>query len=146
MQVGHGWTVRPGSDVVVLGYGPWLLSNAWHAAEDIARSGASVKLVNLPWLNRVDRDWLRDVIGASRAVITLDNHYLEGGQGQMVAAAIARLGLDPTVTVSSLGVADLPECGTNDEVLEYHGLDIASLTRAFQAAVQRRPRPVSELA
>ena len=146
VRVGHGWTVRPGSDVVVIGYGPWLLSNAWHAAEEAARGGVSVKVVNLPWLNRVDPEWLREVIGASRVVITLDNHYLQGGQGQMVAAAIARLGLEPAVAVSSIGVAELPECGTNDEVLDYHGLDIASLARAFQTAGQRRARPVSELA
>jgi transketolase len=146
VEVGRGWTVRQGTDVVVIGYGPWLLSNAWHAAEEAARGGTSVKIVNLPWLNRVDSDWLRTAIGSTRAVVTLDNHYLEGGQGQMVAAAIARLGLDPAVSVSSIGVAELPECGTNDEVLEYHGLDIASLASALQAAAQRRDRPVSELA
>ena len=148
VQVGRGWTVRDGSDLVVFGYGPWLLSNAWHAAEDVQREArATVRLVNMPWLNRVDPAWLKDTIGGARHVVTLDNHYLEGGQGQMLAAAIARLGLDPAVTVSSLGVAELPECGTNDEVLEYHGLDIASLAAAFTAALRnRRGRPVSELA
>ena len=148
VQVGRGWTVRDGSDLVVFGYGPWLLANAWHAAEEVQReAGATVRLVNLPWLNRVDPVWLRDTIGSARQVVTLDNHYLVGGQGQMLAAAVARLGLDPGVTVSSLGVTELPECGTNDEVLEYHGLDIPSLAAAFTAALRnRRGRPVSELA
>ena len=49
--------------------------------------------------------------------MTLDNHYVRGGQGEMVAAAIAALGLEPAVTVSAIGVTELPECGTNDEVL-----------------------------
>jgi transketolase len=144
---GRGWTVREGSDIVVFGYGPWLLSNAWHAAEELAQHGGpSIRLVNLPWLNRVDATWLKQAIGSARVVVTLDNHYVRGGQGDMIAAAIAQLGLDPSVAVTMAGVTELPECGTNDEVLEYHGLDIASLATTFQAAADRRRPAVSQLA
>jgi transketolase len=148
VEPGRGWTVREGSDVVVFGYGPWLLSNAWHAAEEVAKSsGISIRLVNLPWLNRVDGSWLKQTIGPARCVVTLDNHYVRGGQGEMLASAVAQLGLDPSVAVTTVGVTELPECGTNDEVLAYHGLDIASLTTVFQAAAdRRRRRPVSQLA
>jgi transketolase len=139
-RVGCGWVVREGEDVVVIGYGPWLLANAWHAAEELAGSGIRVRLVNLPWLNRVDRDWLAGVVGRCRTVVTLDNHYLAGGQGQMVAAAIASLGLEQPVRVTSVGVAELPECGTNDEVLAYHGLDVAGLIKQVRAAVATVPQ------
>ena len=40
---------------------------------------------------------------------------------------------------------ELPECGTNDEVLAYHRLDVASLAESFRAAAARR-RPASQLA
>jgi len=58
----------------------------------------------------------------------------------MVAAAVASLGLDPAVRVTSIGVTELPECGTNDEVLAYHGLDVAGLVRQVGAAVGARRR------
>jgi transketolase len=62
----------------------------------------------------------------------------------MLAAAIAELGLEPAVTVTRLGVTELPQCGTNDEVLAYHGLDVAALVRRFGAAAARfRPGAVS---
>jgi transketolase len=133
---------------VVFGYGPWLLSNAWHAAEEVAKTaGVTVRIVNLPWLNRVDPVWLTQVVGDARAVVTLDNHYVRGGQGEMIASAIAQLGLDPSVPVTTVGVTELPECGTNDEVLEYHSLDGASLARTFRAVANRNPRtPASQLA
>jgi transketolase len=134
VEPGHGWTVRDGRDVVVIGYGPWLLSNAWHAIEGLASTGLTIRLVNLPWLNRVDPVWLREAIGECRSVVLLDNHYAHGGQAEMLAAAIAGLALSPVVQVSRLGVTALPECGTNDEVLEHHGLDVASLAEAFRAA------------
>jgi transketolase len=136
---GEGWVVREGEDLVVFGYGPWLLSNAWHAAEQLQQSaGLTTRLVNLPWLNRVNPVWLGQTIGDRHAVVLLDNHYVHGGQGDMLGAAIAALGLEPVRRVSKVGVAGLPECGTNDEVLAFHGLDIDSLARAFNAAVNRQ--------
>jgi transketolase len=135
-EVGQGWVVRPGADAVVFAYGPWLLANAYHAAREIEeQTGASIRLVNLPWLNRIDAGWLRQAIGDCRVVVTLDNHYVHAGQGQMIAAAIAELGLDPVVRVSCIGVTELPECGTNDEVLACHGLDVAGLVKRLRAVV-----------
>ena len=75
-------------------------------------------------------------------IVTLDNHYVHGGQGEMVAAAVASLGLQPSVTVSTIGVSGLPECGTNDEVLAYHGLDVASLVRIIRTVAENRRRDV----
>jgi transketolase len=139
LRPGRGWVVRDGDDLVVFGYGPWLLSNAWHAADELQRTaGLTTRLVNLPWLNRIDEPWLADVVGGRRTVVTLDNHYVRGGQGEMIAAAIARLALEPPPAVRPVGVTSLPECGTNDEVLEHHGLDVASLVRAFRLAADRQ--------
>jgi hypothetical protein len=49
--------------------------------------------------------------------------------------------LDPGVRVSRIGVTELPECGTNDEVLAYHGLDIPGLVRQFRAALETAAKP-----
>ncbi len=136
VELGRGIVVREGTDAVAFGYGPWLLANAWEAAEILASQGVSVKLVNLPWLNRVDTEWLRETLGGIRHVITLDNHYVHGGQGDMIAAAIAGMGLLPAAQVTRIGVTELPECGTNDEVLAYHGLDVAGLVRQVSRALQ----------
>ena len=135
-HVGRGWVVRDGADVVVFGYGPWMLANAFEAAAIVeAETGASIRLVNLPWLNRIDPAWLRGVIGPCRSIVTLDNHYVRGGQGEMIAAAVAELALQPSVRVRRVGVTELPECGTNDEVLAYHQLDAAGLVAAVRQAV-----------
>ena len=58
----------------------------------------------------------------------------------MLAASVAELGLDPSIRVTRIGVAKLPECGTNDEVLAYHGLDVPGLVKQFRAALQRIPQ------
>jgi hypothetical protein len=61
----------------------------------------------------------------------------------MIAAAIAGLRLEAAVTVSTIGVTTLPECGTNDEVLVHHGLDITSLADVIRTAAENRPRSVA---
>jgi transketolase len=136
VEPGRGWVVRDGGDAVVFGYGSWLLANAFEAADEVEQStGASIRLVNLPWLNRVDPRWLREVIGGRRYILTLDNHYLKGGQGEMLATAIAELALEPTPRILRVGVTSLPECGTNDEVLAHHKLDVASLVKSMRYVV-----------
>jgi transketolase len=140
VQVGRGWVVREGTDAVAFAYGPWLLSNVHAAADEIEHtSGVSIRVVNLPWLNRVDAAWLKQVIGPRRAIVTLDNHYVHGGQGEMLAAAIAELAPEPAARVVRIGVTELPECGTNDEVLAYHGLDVAGLVKSLRDALDADP-------
>src|ERR1043166_741726 len=92
LQVGRGVVLRSGTDVAIVGYGPILMSNAWGAAPDLAADGIRAPVINLPWLNRIDDAWTRDVLGQYPVVVTLDNHYLSLGQGEMIAAAIARNG------------------------------------------------------
>ncbi len=128
---GVGIELRAGKDAIVFGYGPVLLPQAWHAAELLAKQGIDVAVVNLPWLNQVDAAWLKAAVSGRRAVITLDNHLVKGGQGQMIAAAVAGLGLEKAPRLRSLGLSDFPLCGQNDEVLRAHGLDAESLAGAI---------------
>ncbi len=125
---GRGTVVRQGSDGVVFGYGPWLLSNAYEAADTLAREhGIELRVVNLPWLNRVDENWLGEVIGERPWVIALDNHYEHGGQAEMLLARIASR--DIGARARRIGLDSIPECGATQEVLEHHAMDALSLAR-----------------
>ena len=133
MTLGRGTVLIPGDEVVVISYGPVLLPEAWHAVRLLARShGKQAKLVNLPWLNRVDADWLKQTMGDARCVVTLDNHYITGGQGEMIAAALSAVA--STVRWIPLGITMIPHCGQNAEVLSAHGLDAASLADSISRA------------
>jgi transketolase len=128
LRAGWGVTLRAGSDVALVGYGPVLMTSAWQAAEELRRHGIAAAVINLPWLNRVDDEWAADALRQPSLVVTLDNHYVTLGQGVMVAAAMARTGV--RAEVLSLGLTDVPACGTNAEVLAHHGLDAPSIVRA----------------
>jgi transketolase len=134
LQVGQGVALKPGTDVALVGYGPVLLTNAWRAAEMLAAHGVSAAVIDLPWLNRIDDEWVRRMLGGFAHVVTLDNHYLEFGQGVMVAAALARTGVCARVT--PIGVTEIPACGANADVLAHHGLNAESIARTVLANSQ----------
>src|SRR5205814_3895401 len=120
-----GVTLREGADVALVGYGPLLMTNAWAAADQLAASGIRAAVINLPWLTRIDERWIAGTLGRFPAVVTLDNHYVTLGQGVMVGAALARAG--SRAEFRSIGLTDVPACGSNPEVLAHHGLDAASI-------------------
>ena len=136
LSVGRGVTLRPGSDAAIVGYGTVLLANAYRAAEQLAAEGIDVAVINLPWLNRIDEAWVRDELAKYPAIVTLDNHYLEFGQGVMIGAALARTRV--AADVLPIGLAEIPACGSNADVLAHHGLDAASIAGVVRAHLGSR--------
>jgi transketolase len=114
LEPGRGTVVRADGDAVFVCTGPVLASQAWQVDR--------AALVLLPWLRDVDGAWLREVAG-DRRIVVLDNHWVVGGQGDAVRAAL------PGTAVEVWGVDRVPACGTNEEVLRAHELDAASLAR-----------------
>jgi transketolase len=133
LAVGRGATLRQGRDAVIVGYGTILLANAYAAADALAADGIDVAVIDLPWLNRIDDTWVDEHLGRYPLVLTLDNHYLEFGQGVMVAAALART--QAKTNVVPIGLTEIPACGSNADVLAHHGLDAASIARVVRDRV-----------
>ena len=96
-------------------------------------------MINLPWLNLVDGDWLAAEIANVPRVFTLDDHYVSGGQGELIAATLAERGRVPVGGVTRLGVRSIPACGQNDEVLRAHRLDAESLAADLAEAIAGGP-------
>lgn len=128
--------VQDQADVVVMGYGPILLSEAWHAAQQLNESGLRVKLVNMPWLNRVDPNWLADVLKSAQLLVTLDNHQPLLGQSAVIAQHVLQNPALTGIRLLSLGVEGIPVCGWNHEALQHHGLDRDSLTNRIRMVAQ----------
>jgi transketolase len=132
---GQGCVLAEGSGVAVFAYGPVMLAQAYLAAQTAAKEGLSLRVINLPWLNRFDDEWLQKVVAGCRAIVCLDNHFVWGGQGERLAARFATLGV--TLPVRLLGLTEIPACGRNDEVLRAHGLDAQGIVTAAQAVLHK---------
>ena len=130
---GKGFAITEGTDAVLIGSGPILLAQAVKASRLLAEAGIGLQVVNLPWLNRVDADWIASLAKGKKLLITLDDHYLDGGQGEKVMAALARAGV--SIPTLNLGLDAVPPSGQPAEVLQRLGLDAAGIADSVQAAL-----------
>lgn len=127
---GQGVTLVEGTDIAVIAYGPVLLSAAVEAANILAKEKKiSVKVINLPWLNRVDSVWLISEIGGCKRLCCLDNHYTIGGQADAVTRVAVQLLEGKKVKIHNFGIESIPPSGTNAEVLRAVQLDAAHLAQ-----------------
>jgi transketolase len=118
LEVGCGRVVRHGGDAVLLAYGPVMVHEALTASELLGERGIALEVVNLPWLNRLDAEWLESLPGDR--LLVLEDHSPVGGLGD----AVRRVQMREVVV---FGVEGWPTCGTPREALAEHGLDGASL-------------------
>ncbi len=136
-QLGKGVALTEGKDAVLITYGPVLLSAAVQAAQSLSKeNGLSVKVINLPWLNNIDAEWLTREVGTCMNIFSLDNHYFVGGQGDRIAEIIAKEALSEK-KLFRVGISEIPACRTNPEILKVHGLDSASISAVIFAKLNK---------
>lgn len=126
-SMGKGTILKNGKDAVIFACGPVMLNEALLASELLEKDTVSLKVVNMPWLNRVDGPWFEDIIGDCETIYVLDNHSTYGGLGDSLLNTIisSRKLLDKKF--NKLGIDGYPACGTPKETLQYHKLDGKSL-------------------
>jgi transketolase len=133
---GVGVTVREGGDAMLVSYGPVMLHEALTAAELLEARGIDVAVVAMPWLDRVDPDWLAGTFAGVSDVLVIEDHAPVGALGDTLRRALAGLPESPALDVA--GVEGWPACGTPTEALRHHGLDGASLADRVVLALPRR--------
>jgi len=125
---GRGTVLREGEHAVVFAYGPVLLHETLSAAELLAEHGIEATVVDMAWLNRVDREWLEEVTPPSIPVIVVEDHAPVGGLGDVLRREL------PDREVTVFGVGGWPAFGTPPEALRFHGLDAASIAGGIAEA------------
>ena len=129
LRVGRGVSITEGADAVLFAYGPVMLHEALLAAEHLSARGFGLRVVNLPWLNRVETEWLVDAVSAYPAIHVLEDHGPVGALGDCILNALVAAGVLAGRPVIKFAVEGYPACGTPLEALGFHGLDGASLAR-----------------
>jgi len=126
---GRGVTLVDGHDAVLFAYGPVMLHEALIATETLAKQNFSLRVVNLPWLNRVDANWLTDTVSGAPLICVLEDHSPIGGLGDHLLPILVEQMEISRQQFRKFGVEGYPVCGTPVEALRHHGLDGASLAQ-----------------
>jgi transketolase len=124
---GRGVTLVDGDDAILFAYGPVMLNEALVAAELLRVSDFKLKVVNMPWLNRVNEKWLEEIVGTCRSIYVLEDHASVGGLGDMLLRVVKRDRIFETRPFHVFAVEGFPACGIPAEALGFHKLDGAAL-------------------
>ena len=135
LSYGKGTVLVDGTDAVLFAYGPVMLNEALTAARLLKDKDFSLKIVNLPWLNYSDVNWLEETTGNCTTVFALDNHSIYGGLGDSLLNTLMSSDTLRAKRLLKFAVDEFPACGTPAEALAYHGLDGKSLADRILKAV-----------
>ena len=128
-KVGIGSELTDGNDAILFSYGPVMLHEALVASDYLKKIGFGLKVINMPWLNKIDKEWLKKVINNQMKIYVLEDHSAVGGLGDRLLNALTEIGEIAGKEFTNFGLKEYPECGTPLEVLEFHKLDGKSLAQ-----------------
>ncbi len=119
--------VREGSDGLILTMGS-MTAECMKAAKMLSEKGVEYAVVIVPTLNPAPAKELSRVLEHYKSIVTVENHYLTGGLGSMVAEVVADRGLCKRVV--RIGIKNLPNgiTGREDFMHGLHGLSAESIT------------------
>jgi transketolase len=128
-KIGVGAELIQGKDAILFGYGPVMLHEALVAADYLKKISFGLKVINMPWLNKIDKGWLKKVVSDQKKIFVLEDHSAVGGLGDRLLNGLTEIGEIANKEFTNFGLKEYPECGTPLEVLEYHKLDGRSLAQ-----------------
>ena len=133
--VGGSRVVREsdGDDVTIVGAGI-TLHEALEAADTLAQDGVHARVIDLYSVKPVDVDGLRAAAEATGGrIVTVEDHWPEGGIGEAVLSAFADTEERPRVV--QLAVREMPTSGKPDELLAAAGIDAQHIAEAARRLV-----------
>ena len=102
------------------------------AHEKLAAEGIAIRIIDLYCLKPVDTETLLAAAAeTNNTIITVEDHYPEGGLGDAVLDAVATNG----VHVHKLAVTGIPRSGKPDELLEHHGISANAIVQKVKTIV-----------
>ena len=135
-RIGGSRVVREsGDDAVTLIGAGITLHEANTAADALAGEGIAARVIDLYSVKPVDAETIRRAARDTGTIITVEDHWPEGGIGDAVLEALAEE--QPHPIVHKLAVREMPGSGTPAELLHAAGIDADCIADAARTLVRR---------
>jgi len=130
-EIGKGKVVRSSDSdkVTVVGVGV-TLHEALSAYEDLKKEGINIRVVDPFTLKPIDKDLLAKCAKETGGrVLTVEDHYPEGGLGEAVAGALSE---ETGVKVRKLAVTGIPRSGPGSVLMDIYGISARCIKEAVK--------------
>lgn len=133
-EIGKAKVVKssPSDKVLVIGAGVTLYE-ALNAAEDLEKSGINVRVIDPFTIKPLDAATIiKNAKECGGKIITVEDHYAEGGLGEAVLSAVAE---ERDIIVRKLAVTDIPRSGPANVLLDLFGISAKNVVAAVKKFV-----------
>ena len=130
-EIGRAPVVRKGSDVAIMATGA-SVAQAIEAHELLKGEGVSARVLNMHTIKPIDREAIERAARETGRVVTVEEHFVNGGLGGAVAEVMAELGEGRLVR---MGLKDefVMDVAPYPEILEVIGLDARSIVMTVKS-------------
>jgi transketolase len=133
--IGKAITLIEGTDVTIFATGH-LVWKAIEAAEILESKGISAEVINIHTIKPLDVDAIIKSASKTNAVVTAEEHMMNGGLGDSVAQVLARSKPTP---IEYVAVNDtFGESGKPEELLVKYGLDTPNIVEAAEKVIAHK--------
>ncbi|MBI2624413.1 transketolase family protein [Candidatus Parcubacteria bacterium] len=134
-QVGRAEMFREGKDAAIVACGS-LIWNALAAADELSRKGVECTVINNHTIKPLDAETIVKAAKDTGAVVTVEEHQINGGMGSAVCEVLAE---HYPVPVERIGVRDrFGESGDPNELVEHFGMGVGSIKEAVKRVIARK--------
>ena len=106
---------------------------ALEAADQLKAEGTAVRVIDLYCVKPIDGKALAKEIGATGGrLITVEDHWAEGGIGEAVLSALAQASVTPAKS-QLIAVREMPHSGKPNELVDAFGISARHIVEAVRA-------------
>jgi len=112
------------------------LFEALAAYEELKKAGIFIRVIDLYSIKPPDSHALQKAASATKTIITVEDHYAEGGLGEAVKSALSAF----PVPIHSLAVRKKPKSGKPEELLGYEEISKKAIVEKVEELIKDRKR------
>jgi transketolase len=134
-EIGKAVLLTEGTDVTIIATGH-LVWKAIEAEEILSNKGISCEIINIHTIKPLDEEAILASVKKTKAVVTAEEHMLNGGLGDSVAQLLSRRLPTP---LEMVGVDDsFGESGKPEELLTKYNIDTPNIVAAAEKVLNRK--------
>jgi transketolase len=134
-EIGGSRTLRSGADDAVTLIGAGItLHECLDAADALAGGGIAARVIDLYSVKPVDAETLLSAATETKALVTVEDHWPEGGIGETVAGVLAAAGASTPLV--RLAVSGRPGSGPPEALLAAAGIDAEHIVAAAERVLE----------
>ncbi|RNC29244.1 MAG: 1-deoxy-D-xylulose-5-phosphate synthase [Candidatus Dichloromethanomonas elyunquensis] len=135
LEKGKAELLCEGKDLTLIGFGP-VVYMCLTAAKELQIKGIQAGVVNLRYINPMDRELILAEVKKTGRVVTVEDHILSGGMGSAILELLESERLTD-VKIDRIGYADYVEHGEISELHQAYGISPYKIIEVAEALMKR---------